>query len=168
MWGLTVCTVTLGLWSLQDTRLVCHLQEAWSLPNKKFRSIFFNILTSQANTPYMCESCLCVVYCAFWTLVSTRYKISWHTSKRQHPPLLLGKKGKKNILATNVKLKTKQHTNFGTLRKTSQGLWKLPSTSVLESQVWNYLYLSCLIYWKVKIMNHLYKYVYMNPSTNMR
>ena len=125
-------SVYCNFWPLVTTRY--KISFAFFKRAEKFRKLF---LTSQASTPYMCESWLCVVYCTFWTLVSTRYKISWHTSKRQHPPLLLGKKGKKNILATNVKLKTKQHTNFGTLRKTSQGLWKLPSTSVLESQVWN-------------------------------
>ena len=95
VWGLTVCTATFGLWSVQDTRSVCLLQEGWSLPGRKIQKHFFlTSLTPQANTPYMCESWLCVVYCAFWTLVSTRYKISWHTSKRQHPRFLLGKKEK--------------------------------------------------------------------------
>ena len=115
-------------WSLVSTKYKISLPSSRGLVfawQKNSEALFLTSLTPQANTPYMCESWLCVVYCAFWTLVSTRYKISWHTSKRQHPPFLLGKKEKEKNLATNV---------------------KLPSSSVLESQVWNELYLSCLIY----------------------
>ena len=95
-------------WSLDSTKYRISLPSSRELVfawQKNSEALFLTSLTPQANTPYMCESWLCVVYCAFWTLVSTRYKISWHTSKRQHPPFLLEKKEKEKNLATNVKLK---------------------------------------------------------------
>ena len=88
-------------WSLVSTKYKISLPSSRGLVfawQKNSEALFLTSLTPQANTPYMCESWLCVVYCAFWTLVSTRYKISWHTSKRQHPPFLLGKKRERKKL----------------------------------------------------------------------